>query len=103
MQALLQMQAEFESSQLVTILAPCKRHVNEGGCIRVNASVNCTWYRRLCAKFPSSRGTRRGKLDTRIKRRNVARLLETLLTHGHSRSKYAGEIVAIARKITAPQ
>jgi hypothetical protein len=101
MTALLQMQAEFESSQLVTILAPCKRRVNEGGCIRVNASVNCTWYRRLCGKFPSSRGTRRGKFDTKLKRRNVARLLTALIETGHSRSKYAGEILRVARGITA--
>lgn len=100
MRALVQMQAEFESSQLVTVLTPCRRPVNEGGCIRVNASVNCTWYRKLCAKFPSSRGTRRGKFDTKLKRRNVAQLLETLITKGHSRSKYAGEILAVARKIT---
>lgn len=101
MTALLQMQAEFESSQLVTVLAPCKRECNVGGCIRVNVSTNATWYRRLCAKFPSSRGTRRGKFDTKLKRRNVERLLCTLIERGHSRSKYAGEVLRVARGITA--
>lgn len=55
------MQAEFESGQLVTVLAPSKRALNPMDQIRVNVSINCSWYRRLCSSNISKRGTRRGK------------------------------------------
>lgn len=102
MQALIQLQAELESNQLQVILVPLNpmmRGYNEGGCKRVAISKNPTWYSRLCARFPSSRGTRRGKPDTILRRKNVLTLLRTLIHKGHSRSKYAPEILAVARKM----
>lgn len=90
--------ADLQSNQLVTILAPCRRACNEGGCVRVNMSENPKWYRKLCAAHASSRGVRRGGFDTRIKRRNVSRLLEKLAAGAPVKSKYADELRKIAEK-----
>lgn len=59
---------ELESSQLVVVLVPQKRHTNEGGMIRVAVSRNCRWYRVFCAKNPSTRKRRNSAPDTAIKR-----------------------------------
>lgn len=94
------MQAELEANPLVTILAPSKRSDRrDHDMIRVNVSQPPRWYRRLCNRNPSSRGVRRGKFDTRIRRANVLSLLRTLLATGHSRSKYAAEVLALASRI----
>ena len=42
--------------------------------IRVKIDENPRWYRKHCGNHPSSRGTRRGKFDTRIKRKDTMRL-----------------------------
>lgn len=81
------MKAEFESNQLEVALVPSKWPVNEGGCIRVAISKNCTWYRDFCARHLSARVRRKTASDTRIKRRNVARALEILCARKRS-SKY---------------
>ncbi len=90
---------QLESHQLTTILVPCKRPSNEGGCIRVNADENPRWYRRLCEKYPSSRVTRRGKHDTVLRRANVLCTLRVMSSGKNSRSKYAPELRQIAAKI----
>lgn len=90
---------ELQSHQLVTILVPQKRHTNEGGCIRVNADVNCTWYRRFCAANSSQRGTRRGKQDTAIRRQHIIRALERMIAGEVSRSPWTGALRKIAAGI----
>lgn len=80
---------ELQSHQLVTILVPCKRPANEGGMIRVNADVNCAWYRRFCAANSSQRGTRRGKQDTAIRRQHIVRALERMIAGKVSHSPWA--------------
>jgi len=87
---------ELQSHQLVTILVPCKRPANEGGMIRVNADVNCAWYRRFCARHTSQRGTRRGKQDTAIRRQHIIRALERMIAGKESRSPWAYELRKIA-------
>lgn len=77
----------LESFRLEVALAPCKRRVNEGGCIRVVISKNPFWYRRFCAMFPSSRVRR--KFDTKIRRKHIANVIRRLLDSGVSRSQYA--------------
>lgn len=92
------MQAEFESTRLEVGLAPLnpgKRGYNEGGCKRVTLSVNAKWYRDFCARHLSSRKRNKRHPDTRIKRRNVERLLSRLLLVG-SISKYGEELIRIA-------
>lgn len=91
------MQAEFESSCLEVVLVPSRRAVNEGGCIRVAVNRNCDWYRRFCSRHLSSRVRFRALIDTRIKRANVAKLLALLVSGRQSRSKYAPELLGIAR------
>lgn len=93
------MLAELESSKLEVALVPLdprKRNYNEGGCKRVAVSKNATWYQKLCAQYPSSRGTRRGGFDTRLKRRNVLRAL-LRLQRGLYVGKYRQDLLRIAR------
>ena len=93
------MLGELESSYLEVQLVPQRRFTNSGGCIRVAVSKNCTWYRQFCARHASSRGVRRGKFDTRIRRANVLALLTRLVAGCSSKSKYAAELYAIARRM----
>lgn len=100
---LIQMQAEFESHQLEIALVPCRRHVNEGGCIRVAVNKNAAWYSAFCARHLSSRNRARALVDTRIKRRNVTRLLQRLIDGQPSRSKYAPELLKEAARLATHQ
>lgn len=77
--ALHEMLSQLESHQLQVVLVPLNprlRNYNEGGCKRVVADQNPKWYRQFCARHPSSRGVRRGKFDTCIKRLNTLRALQ---------------------------
>ncbi len=96
---LTEMLDELEATQLRVELAPLNprmRNYNEGACKRVVIEAPPRWYRLFCRKHPSSRGVRRGKFDTRIKRQNVIMLLWKLSRAIPSRSKYADEIRRIA-------
>lgn len=91
------MLAELESNRLEVVLTPCKRETNVCGCIRVAASRNAEWYRKFCAKHPSSRRRKNAAPDTRIKRMDTVRLLERMIRSRHlAPSKYAQELVALA-------
>lgn len=90
------MLAELESNQLLVELVPERRRTHEMGMIRVVCGRNANWYRHFCSRHPSSRGTRRGKFDTRIRRANVVRLLNVLITGEPTKSKYAAEILRLA-------
>lgn len=90
------MVAEFESNRLEVMLIPSKRWVNEGGMIRVAASKNCTWYRKFCAKYLSTRVRGSRNLDTKIKRANISRILDRIARGLPSRSMYAPELIRIA-------
>lgn len=94
------MLADLEGNQLITVLVPQKRYTNEGGMIRVNMSVNPSWYRSLCARHPSKRGTRRGKPDTVIRRQNILRALERMIA-GQPGGIYGDELRRIAKTISA--
>ncbi len=103
MNPLEQMLMELESHQLRVCLVPLnpsKRGFNEGGCKLVLIDQNPLWYRRFCARHPSSRGIRRGGFDTRIKRANTLRSLARMLA-GHAAGKYETELRTIASKIPA--
>lgn len=96
------MLAELESSELTVVLVPTKRHVNEGGVIRVAQSRNATWYRRFYAAHSSDRVRKNAAFDTRIKRRATILLLETLIAGAPSRSKYAADLLRIASRYPQP-
>lgn len=97
--ALIWLQAEFESNRLEVVLAPCRREANVGGCIRVAASRNAAWYRALCAAYPSGRFRRKTAPDTRVKRANIARVLARLVNGQPSSSRYAPEILRAAARV----
>lgn len=97
------MHAELEASPLVVVLAPSRRAENPWDMIRVPLSVPPPWYRSLCAAYASSRGVRRGKFDTRIKRRNILRALGRMSAGEPSASLYAGDLLRIAaRRLRQP-
>ena len=92
---------QLESHRLHVILVPLNprlRNYNEGGMKRVCADVSPRWYSRLCHNNPSSRGVRRGKADTRIRRANILSVLRRLSAGLPSRSKYVPELMQIARR-----
>lgn len=92
------MLGELEGNCLEVVLVPCKRRVNEGGCVRVAASRNADWYRSFCAKHPSGRKRKNAAFDTRIKRRDIVRILTRLAGGLPSRSKYVSELQAISHR-----
>lgn len=90
--------ADFESHRLQVGLAPCRREANVGGMIRVVLDRNPLWYRKLCAKYPSSRQRNHRKPDTRIRRERIAGVLFQLATKGQSVSRYAPDILQLVRQ-----
>lgn len=102
MQRFEQLLNELEASRLEVQLAPLNprlRNYNEGGMKRVVVSVPPTWYRKLCREYPSSRGIRRGKFDTRIRRANVLSTLRVLSEGRTTPSKYVPDLGRIAATI----
>ena len=92
---------QLEPHRLHVILVPLNprlRNYNEGGMKRVCADVPPRWYRTLCYNNPSSRGVRRGKADTRIRRANILSVLRRLSAGLPSRSRYVPELMQIARR-----
>jgi len=102
MPALQLMLNQLESHRLEVQLVPLNprlRNYNEGGCRRVVVNQPPKWYRDFCNRHPSSRGVRRGKFDTRIRRANVMRLLARLACGKPSVSKYREEMLAVAERL----
>ena len=91
---------ELDSAKLEVQLVPVSRHARcytgEHSCKRVAVSIPVRWYRLLCRRHPSSRGVRRGRFDTKIKRINILRLLARLAAGKPTWSKYAPELRAMA-------
>lgn len=91
---------ELQSHQLQTILAPSKRSDRrEWDMIRVNMDENPRWYRNFCARHPSTRGVRRGKFDTVIRRIRTEQTLKRLIAGKHTNSIYADELLRLAAKV----
>lgn len=95
---------EFESGRLDVQLAPLnpkRRGWNEGGMKRVVCDRNTAWYRGLCARHLSCRVRNHRKTDTKIKRRNILRLLNRLVAGQSTVSKYADELRRLAERRAA--
>jgi hypothetical protein len=91
------MLAELESHRLEVCLAPSRRHDRrDWDMIRVCLDTPPRWYSKFCAAHTSSRGIRRGKHDTRIKRANTLRALNQMLA-GVPAGKYEPDLARIAR------
>lgn len=88
--------AELESNRLEVAIvpAPHPRHSLHG--VRVAVSRNPTWYRRLCALFPSGRNRARALPDTRIRRAAIVRILSRLAAGAPVRSSYVGPLARAA-------
>lgn len=87
---------ELESHRLTVALVPCRRFVNEGGCVRVAVEKNAQWYRDFCARHASARVRRNAAFDTRIRRANIIRALDAMI-EGQMTSVYSLELLGIAR------
>jgi hypothetical protein len=76
-----QMLDELDSGWLDVVLVPSRRFecYRRGGMVRVCQGQNADWYRKLCAKYSSSRTRKNHLHDTRIKRANVRSTLKVLI------------------------
>ncbi len=95
---------DLESNRLEVQLVPLNprlRNWNEHGCKRVLTGKSPRWYANLCAAHPSSRGVRRGKFDTKIRRQNIERILRRMVAGQSTCSKYAAEIRSAAERRAA--
>lgn len=95
--ALQEMQYELQSSRLEVILIPQCDPVNVGACVRAAVSFNCEWYRKLCADFESNRRRKYRKFKTKVKRKNIERILSRLIAGKESDSIYAEWIITYAQ------
>lgn len=92
------MLAELESARLEVCLTDAPRPVFTGHMIRTCFDRNVAWYRKLCDEHPSGRVRRSTHSDTRIRRRDVTRLLEKLSNGTPTRSYIADALVKIAAR-----
>jgi hypothetical protein len=94
---------ELDSGWLDVVLTPCRvpilysRFHNDGGMIRVVQGWNADWYRKLCAKYGSSRIRRNQLFDTRIKRANVRSTLKVLIAGRKTPSYLLGDLLHEAK------
>ncbi len=91
---------DLESHKLEVQLVPLNPRLRgycEGGCKRVVTDAPPKFYRQLCNRHVSSRGVRRGRFDTKIKRANVLAALRRLVDGDKYRGKYRDELLAMAR------
>lgn len=91
-----QMYGELCCHQLITVLAPSKRGLNDWDCIRVNVDVPPRWYRIMCNENASKRGVRHGRFDTIVKRQHTLRALERMIA-GNLKGRYAERILEISK------
>lgn len=90
--------AELEGNRLEVALVPARDPRHDGHFVRVAVGQNAPWYRALCARHPSTRRRAKRAPDTRIRRRDVARLLERLAAGLTPRSRYTTELIREAAK-----
>ena len=102
MDGLRTMLEQLEAHRLEVMLVPLNprlREYCEGGMKLAVVDRPPAWYRALCGRHASSRGVRRGKFDTRIRRANVLRALTRLCDGQGYGGKYLEELVAVAERI----
>lgn len=89
---------ELMENRLVVCVVPGNDgNVNDDGRkVRAVTSQNVEWYQELCLAYPSTRIRKNLSPDTKIRRKNVVRVLERLIATGKSLSMYAGDLIAVA-------
>ena len=98
-ETLLGMLNELEFNRLTVVLGEAQWPQFTGHKVRVAIEVNADWYRLFCAGYPSERNNRRGKFDTRVRRKDTIRVLRKLANEKKTSSKYAKPILDIARTL----
>lgn len=90
---------EFMDSKPEVCLIPSKIEscAKDGGMIRVATIQNPGWYKNMCLDFPRpGRGGKKKNPRTIIKRKETIRLIERLVKHKNSKSKYASYVTGEA-------
>jgi len=92
---------ELDQYYLEVCLTPSKyrEYAIRGAKIRTVLNCNPNWYKKFCDKYQSSRIRKSSKSDTRIKRRDVIRILERLAGGIGSSSFYVDDLVKIAKSV----
>lgn len=90
---------DLKNSRLDVVLVPSKRKetFERGGMIRCVQCENPEWYKKLCSKYTSNRKKARLKHDTKIKRREIERILFRLSKNLSTRSKYFEDLKEFSR------
>ncbi len=96
------MHQDLEASCLKVTLIPAPEPKFSGHMIRAVIEQNPWWYRDICNSYPSQRRVRRGHLDTRVRRRDMLKLLGRLASGEMVESKYAADLVSFAEQQTCP-
>jgi len=96
-----EMYYELSSERLEVCLIPSRdpEVAAYGGMIRAVTSRNPAWYRSLCNDYPCTRAKKRkGKKDyTKIKRRDILKILERMIRNKKSNSIYAEQMLDVAK------
>jgi hypothetical protein len=93
---------EFMGSKPDTMKVPSTTH--DGSYNRVCTTFNPEWYREMCKDFPrridkyNPSGPNKKKPRTIVKRQYITLLMENLIKHGKSDSKYASYITGEAER-----
>lgn len=91
---------ELENDRLGVTLIPSriKDCADRGGMIRAVESQNAPWYRQFCAMYLSGRTRKNSHIDTRIRRKNIVRILTRLVNGLPSRSAYVEDLTRFAKE-----
>jgi len=90
------MLAELGERELEVHLAPAPEPAFTGHMVRVVANSNPPWYRAICERHPAGRKRKNRHFDTRVKRRDMVRILQELEAGLSPRGIYADELRAEA-------
>lgn len=91
---------DFMEHHLEVILVPQNDPPNVGACIRVASSSNCQWYMDLCSDFEAKYSIKYRKFKTKVKRKEIERILNRLIAGKSCQSKYADWILTYANNLS---
>lgn len=91
---------DFMEHHLEVILVPQSDPPNVGACIRVASRSNCQWYRDLCSNFEAKHRVKYRKFKTKVKRKEIERILNRLISGKSCKSKYADWILTYANSLS---
>ena len=99
-----QMLNELRTNHLEVGFLPLDFGLHRGEKIqRYAAEENVDWYKTLCRCYPRPNQSRwRRKPRTSIKRQYIIKMLQRMIKHGRSRSKYAEFLLGEAQERLAP-